>query len=389
MGKKILVSVVSLALVGLAFVQIAPPLIEKSLNQVEPSVEAPVSQAVLDFHNSLLVGDLHADSLLWNRDLLQRSDRGHVDFPRLREGNVALQMLTTVTKSPKGQNIHANEAGASDNITSLVISQAWPVGTWQDLSERALYQAQKLHEFVARAPDEVALVQSQGDLEVLLAERAAGKSVVGALLGTEGSHALSGELANIDRLFDAGFRMMSLQHFFDNKLGGSLHGKSKQGLTSFGRDAVNQMLKLGIMIDVAHSSEAVVRDVLTLSGGPVIVSHTGFRGHCDSSRNISDELMKAIAAQGGLIGVGYWKQAICDISAAGVAEAIVYGVNLVGEDAVALGSDYDGTVITSFDTSKLHLITAALLEQGLSEEQVRKVMGGNMVRYLADNLPEV
>ena len=389
MGKKILVSLVLLVLVGFAFVQIAPPLIEKSLNQVTPLAEASVSPAVLDFHGSLVVGDLHADSLLWNRDLLKRSDRGHVDFPRLREGNVALQMLTTVTKSPKGQNIHANEAEASDNITSLVISQAWPIGTWQDLSERALYQAQKLHELVARAPDEVALIQSQGDLKVLLAERAAGKSVVGALLGTEGSHALSGELANIDRLFEAGFRMMSLQHFFDNKLGGSLHGKSKLGLTSFGRDAVNRMLTLGLMIDVAHSSEAVVRDVLTLSGGPVIVSHTGFRGHCDSSRNISDELMKAIAAQGGLIGVGYWKKAVCDISAAGVAGAIVYGVNLVGEDAVALGSDYDGTVITSFDTSKLHLITAALLEQGLSEAQVRKVMGGNMVRYLANNLPEV
>jgi len=389
MGKKILVGLVLLALVGFTFVQIAPPLIEKSLNQVTPLVETSVSPAVLDFHGSLVVGDLHADSLLWNRDLLKRSDRGHVDFPRLREGNVALQMLTTVTKSPKGQNIHANEAEASDNITSLVISQAWPIGTWQDLSERALYQAQKLHELVARAPDEVALIQSQGDLKVLLAERAAGKAVVGALLGTEGSHALSGELANIDRLFDAGFRMMSLQHFFDNKLGGSLHGKSKLGLTSFGRDAVNRMLTLGLMIDVAHSSEAVVRDVLTLSGGPVIVSHTGFRGHCDSSRNISDELMKAIAAQGGLIGVGYWKKAVCDISAAGVAGAIVYGVNLVGEDAVALGSDYDGTVITSFDTSKLHLITAALLEQGLSEAQVRKVMGGNMVRYLANNLPEV
>jgi len=389
MGKKILVGLVLLALVGVAFVQIAPPLIEKSLNQVTPLVEAPVSPAVLDFHGSLIVGDLHADSLLWNRDLLKRSDRGHVDFPRLREGNVALQMLTTVTKSPKGQNIHANEAEASDNITSLVISQAWPVGTWQDLSERALYQAQKLHELAARAPNEVALIQSQGDLKVLLAERAAGKSVVGALLGTEGSHALSGKLANIDRLFDAGFRMMSLQHFFDNKLGGSLHGKSKLGLTSFGRGAVNRMLKLGVMIDVAHSSEAVVRDVLTLSGGPVIVSHTGFRGHCDSSRNISDELMKAIAVQGGLIGVGYWQQAVCDISAAGVARAIVYGVNLVGEDAVALGSDYDGSVITSFDTSKLHLITAALLEQGLSEVQVRKVMGGNMVRYLANNLPEV
>ena len=80
--------------------------------------------------------------------------------------------------------------------------------------------------------------------------------------------------------------MMSLQHFFDNKLGGSLHGESAEGLTDFGENAVDLMQKQGIMIDVAHSSSQVVKDVLQRSHIPLIVSHTGFYGHCQSERNI-------------------------------------------------------------------------------------------------------
>ena len=122
--------------------------------------------------------------------------------------------------------------------------------------------------------------------------------MVAALLGTEGSHALDGDLPNIQRLYDAGLRMMSLQHFFDNKLGGSLHGESNAGLTEFGRQAVLKMDALGIMIDVSHSSPQVVDDVLNLIDSPLIVSHTGFKGHCDRKRNISDALIARITERG-------------------------------------------------------------------------------------------
>ena len=100
------------------------------------------------------------------------------------------------------------------------------------------------------------------------------------------------------RLYDAGFRMMSLQHFFDNKLGGSLHGESNTGLTDFGREAVRLMDSMGIMIDVSHSSPQVVGDVLNLIDSPLIVSHTGFKGHCHHKRNISDDLIMRIAERG-------------------------------------------------------------------------------------------
>ena len=158
---------------------------------------------------------------------------------------------------------------------------------------------------------------------------------------------------------------MGLQHFFDNELGGSLHGVSGAGLTEFGKAAVDRAVEKGMIIDLAHSSEATARDVLARSSKPVIVSHTGLKGHCDTARNISDDLMKAIAAHGGLIGAGFWREAACATSPEGIAEQIVYAVNLLGAGHVALGSDFDGTVTTALDASELAALTEALMDAGL------------------------
>lgn len=382
---SIFVLVLLLAL-GL-FLAFAPAILDERENVVvehQPYVISPQAQ---ELHSSLLIGDWHADSLLWMRNLSEEYDYGHLDFPRMQRGNMGLQMFTTVTKSPSGQNYELNSSDASDHITLLVMAQRWPTVTWTSLTERALFQADKLHHLAAHDPDNLILVRSRIDLAEFLQRRQSNPTLIGGLLGTEGSHALDGDLANIQRLYNHGFRMMSLQHFFDNKLGGSLHGTSGAGLTQFGRDAVSEMLRLGIMLDVSHSSEQVVVDTLALSDKPLIVSHTGFQGHCDSPRNISDGLMEQIAAAGGLIAVGFWDGAICGNSPATVAEAIVYGIGLVGEDHVALGSDFDGTVTTSFDGSEMAVITQALLQTNLSEQQIRKVMGENMLVYLQTYLP--
>lgn len=369
------------------FLTFAPTILDKGQNLVvehQPYKISPQAQAL---HSSLLVGDWHADSLLWMRNLSEEYDYGHLDFPRMQRGNLGLQMFTTVTKSPSGQNYEINQTDASDNITLLAMMQRWPTATWSSLAERALFQADKLHHLAAHDPENLMLVRSRIELAEFLQRRQSNPTLIGGLLGTEGSHALDGDLANIQRLYNRGFRMMSLQHFFDNKLGGSLHGTSGAGLTQFGRDAVAEMLALGIMLDVSHSSEQVVADTLALSDKPLIVSHTGFQGHCDSPRNISDALMEQIAAAGGLIAVGFWDGAICGNSPATVAAAIVYGIGLVGEDHVALGSDFDGTVTTSFDGSEMAVITQALLDANLSEQQIRKVMGENMLGYLQTYLP--
>jgi microsomal dipeptidase-like Zn-dependent dipeptidase len=249
-----------------------------------------------------------------------------------------------------------------------------------------MYQAERLHDF-AEDSKALTVVTSAEELKDVLAARESGQETVAALLGTEGSHALDGDLDNIQHLFDAGFRMMSLQHFFDNKLGGSLHGESNAGLTEFGRQAVLSMDAMGIMIDVSHSSPQVVDDVLNLIDSPLIVSHTGFKGHCNRKRNISDDLMHRIAERGGLIGVGFWSEAVCGEDTDAIADAIAYGVQTFGLDAIALGSDWDGAVTTPIAVNDLAFLTSALLARGLPEEQVRAVMGRNTIRYFLNQLP--
>lgn len=386
---KIVVILLSIAFLLYVVVRlVVPPMLEKSMNKVEPEEAITVHQQTRVVHDALVVGDWHADSTLWARDLGEHESYGHVDLPRLQKGNVALQMFTTVTKSPDGLNYEENKADAPDNITKAAIVQGWPLSTLNSLKARALFQAQKLHTLAESHPDDFMLVDSQAALERVLQKRQTNPRFVGGLIGTEGSHALDGDLNNIQVLFDNGFRMMSLQHFFDNKLGGSLHGTSNAGLTEFGKQAVQIMQQMDIIVDVSHSSHQTVKDVLAMSQAPLVVSHTGLNGHCNTKRNIADELMVDIAKGGGLVAIGYWDEAVCGKHPNDVADAIIYGIGLLGEDHISLGSDYDGAVTVGFDTSDLALVTQALLEKGVEQAVIAKVMGGNMLRFLQQELPK-
>ena len=386
--KKIIIGLALLVFLLLASGRIfLPSWLDKQMNPVSDHLPFVVSDKARDLHKTLLIGDWHSDSALWNRNLSKTYDYGHEDIPRMQKGNIALQMFTTVTKSPSGQNYDSNETASRDNITSLAIVQGWPIKTWSSLTERAIFQAEKIRNLSLRDSKNLMLIESQSDLKQFMIKRELNPTLIGALIGTEGSHALDGDLNNIERLYNKGFRMMSLHHFFDNKLGGSLHGITGQGLTDFGRQSIVEMLRLNIIIDVSHSSENVVKDVLDITNRPIVVSHTGFNGHCESPRNINDGLMQSIAKKGGLIGVGFWDGAVCDNTPKSVAEAIVYGIELIGVDHVALGSDFDGAITPGFDSSELVAITHELLELGLSDFQIRKVMGGNMSAFLQQNLP--
>ncbi len=377
-----------LILAGLAvFFIFAPSYVEKGRNNVIEHAPYPVSQDAAALHDRLLVMDWHADSLLWKRDLLKRGTRGHVDLPRLQEGNAALQVFTAVTKSPAGQNYHENSAEAFDNITLLAVGQLWPIRTWNSILERALYQAEKLHRFAERSGGQLRVVTSRAELDQFLQDRAAGQNVTAGILGIEGAHPLEGQLGNLDLLEQAGYRLIGLQHFFDNELGGSLHGQGNHGLTEFGRQVVAEVAKRGMIIDVAHSSPQVARDVLAMTDGPIVLSHSGIHSHCPVKRNFPDDLMQAIAASGGVIGMGYWAEVACDrITPEGIAKMIQAAIRAVGEDHVSLGSDFDGSVETAFDTSELPALTHALLQAGLSDMQIRKVMGENMLRVLRERL---
>jgi microsomal dipeptidase-like Zn-dependent dipeptidase len=383
--------VLLITLVGIGvFLIVGPGMIEKSMNTVLEHPPYKISQAAQKKHDGLIIMDWHSDSLLWNRNLLKRSNYGHMDIPRLAEGNVALQMFTVVTKSPKGQNYESNTAD-SDNITMLAIAQLWPPATWSSLYERALYQSRRLHDCASKEPERLKIIRTQSDLINALETRSKTKSngsgnIVLGLLGIEGCHCLEGKLENVKGLYDAGYRMISLHHFFDNELGGSLHGISRDGLNEFSRQVVRELERLEIIIDVAHSSPEVVDDVLEITKRPVVVSHTGVHGFCQTKRNLSDEQMLRITGKGGLICIGYWKGAACDISPEGIIKSLRYAIALVGEDHVALGSDFDGTTTTAFDTSELSILTQKMMDYGFSDNEIAKVMGSNSVRFLSSYL---
>ncbi|CAD0183315.1 hypothetical protein RUESEDTHA_00179 [Ruegeria sp. THAF57] len=385
-GILITVTVIVGALVFFVFL---PPYIEAERNNVIAHAPYDVTNDAAALHETLIVGDLHADPLLWSRDLTERGTRGQVDIPRLIEGNVALQVFTAVTKSPAGQNYEANSSDSFDNITLLAVGQLWPLRTWGSLKERAIYQAEKLHQFEAASNGQLKVVKTRDDLEQVLEARAAGKPIVGGILGIEGSHPLEGDLTNLNDIFDAGHRVFGLHHFFDNELGASLHGQANTGLSDFGREVVAELAAMPVVIDLAHSSPQVARDVIAMTDVPLIVSHGGLHGFCPVKRNYPDDLMLDIAETGGVVGMGYWADVTCgDITPTGIAKMIKAAVETLGENHVSLGSDYDGSVETAFDTSELAALTSALLTEGLTEDQVRKVMGGNMVRVFRQQLAQ-
>lgn len=392
MLKRSLAAIAVLVLLAAgAFFLFAPAAVERALNPLRMPAEGwPVTPQAQALHDRLVVGDWHSDALLWDRDILDRAGQGHSDVPRLLDGNVAVQVFTTVTKSPRGQNYDTNSAEAPDNITPLFMGQLRPIRSWFSLRERALVQADALSRAAADAPDRLRLIRTRADLQEVLDARAGGQCILGAVLGSEGGHPLQGDIANLDVLHDAGFRLMGLTHFFDNELGGSLHGQGDTGagLSDFGRQVVEGMIERGMVIDLAHASPQMVRDVLAIPGARPILSHTGIRSHCPSPRNLDDTLVQAIAAKGGVIGIGFWSDVVCGGTPADIAAGIVAAIALVGEDHVSLGSDYDGSVGVPFDAANLAALTQALLDAGVPETQIAKVMGGNMIRYLSDTLPQ-
>ncbi len=364
----------------------AAPLLDWIANGATGEHPPPPTARALELHRSLWVADLHADSLMWNRRLEERHDRGRVDVPRLIDGGVALQAFTIVSKTPWGMNVSSN-SDSSDMLTLLLIAQRWPPRTWSSLLERALYQAERLHESAHASGGRLRVLTSRAELARYARERAANRELSAGYLGIEGAQVLEGKIENLERLFAAGFRMMSPSHFFDTDVGGSAHGERKSGLTAFGRQVVAEMERLGMLVDLAHASRETIDDVLDVATKPVVFSHTGVSGTCDSPRNIPDSVLKRTAAAGGLVGIGFFEGATCGRDLGAIVRAIRYAVDRVGAEHVALGSDFDGFVRTPIDAAGLPALTDALLRAGFREAQIRAVMGLNVERVLRETWP--
>lgn len=362
-----------------------PGFLEGLANATRAAGPYRVSGKALELHRKLTVIDLHADPLMWSRDLLKRNAHGHVDVPRLIEGGTALQVFSTVTHAPLGINIRRNRTNAPDMITALAMVCGWPRRTWSSRLERALHQARALEAAVKGSNGRFAQVRSQEDLTEFVVNRRLGATA--GLLSVEGGQCLEGRLESIDTLFDAGVRMVGLTHFVDNDLGGSASGERQGGLTDFGRAALRRMQDKRIIIDLAHASPCLFEEALAASQQPLVVSHTGACSACPNERNLSDDQLKKIAAKDGVVGVGFWKTATGGTDAAAVARSIMAVVKVAGVRHAALGSDFDGAVPAPFDASGVPLVTQALLEAGLCEADIALVMGANALRLLSEGLP--
>jgi microsomal dipeptidase-like Zn-dependent dipeptidase len=378
-----------LILAAIGLFGIAPPLADKAMNKIEGSGQWPVSAAAKALHKKLVIIDTHGDTLLWQRTIDAPSDRGHIDLDRLEAGNVALQVFSSVTKTPKGQNYESN-SDKTDNITLLAIGQLQPFNTWglfgPALLNRSLWHAEKLARAESASNGRLRIIRTPEELTELIADRAAGKRVTGALLSSEGMQNLEGDPANLAVLYRAGFRMMGLAHFFDNDIAGSMHGEKKGGLTPLGRRLVPVMEDRGIIIDLAHSSHATFAEVMQVARRPVVVSHGGVKGTCNTNRNLTDKELRLLARNGGVIGIGYWDAAVCAATPQATAKAILYAVKIAGIDHVGLGSDFDGSTTTGFDTAHIDAVTQALLDAGMAEADIARVMGGNSLRLLIAGL---
>lgn len=364
----------------------AAPLLDWVANGGTGEAPPPPSARALELHRSLWVADLHADSLMWNRDPDDRHLRGRVDVPRLIEGGVALQAFTIVSKTPWGMNVQRN-SDRGDMLTVLLVAQRWPLGTWTSLLARALYQAERLHATERGSGGRFRVIESRADLDRYVADRRESAAITAGFIGVEGAQVLEGRLENVRRLFDAGVRMMAPSHFFDTEVGGSAHGERKGGLSELGRAVVAEMERLGMLVDLAHASGETINDVLDVATRPVVFSHTGLAGTCNSPRNISDAVLERTARLGGVVGIGFFEGATCGEDLGAVVRAIRYAADRVGAEHVALGSDFDGFVRTPIDAAGMPALTDALLAAGFSAAEIRAIMGQNVQRLLERILP--
>ena len=392
-------------LLGLAWLAGGCSLLERLAEQIgNPVASSPpyaVGTPAQTLHERLLVADMHADTLLAARDPMRAADYGHLDLPRLRSGNVGIQVFSIVTNMPfcPGQE----RCSRSPNLVALLAAaQGWPIETWADDKARALYQAAKLRRIAAAPAGGLVLLEDADALAQLLAEPAGGRRI-GALLAVEGAQAADNDVAGVDELADAGVRMFGLAHFFDNAVAGSAHGVAQGGITALGRQVLGRALARGMIIDLAHASPTSIDDFLDGWGGgtPFVVSHTGLRSICDNKRNLTDAQLLRIVRADGLIGIGGWDTVLClassdstDAYVNRMVKSIVRAIALAddehrgrGQEYIALGSDFDGWVSVGFDASGWPLMTQGLLRAGLTDAQVARVMGGNVCRLLLRALP--
>jgi membrane dipeptidase len=328
-----------------------------------------------EIHRRVPVADGHADSLMWNRDLVTQSEEGHVDFPRLREAGVKLQCFTVVTRG----------LPFIGGFPLFVARQKWPVQARASEWARCTWQLDRLADFCRRSSGQASIAGSKQQLE----ENLKGEKL-SALLGIEGAHCIEGKVDRVTELWERGVRFIGLTHLANNELGGSstpLMGNKP--LTPLGHQVLEAMEGVGMALDVAHASPRALAEMFSHQGVRPFSSHTGAQGATKHWRNLSDEALKTIADRGGVVGIIFAPRFVGGKSFDDVARHIEHAIGVMGEDAVGLGSDFDGFIPLPQgmrDVRDLPRLTDALLKRGMPEAQVEKVLGRNLTRFFTEVL---
>ena len=373
-----------LTIAAILFFIFAPSYIDKSKNKVTLKVINPPK---VSWYDSIpFIADLHCDALLWDRNNLKKHNYGHVDVPRMQEANMAFQVFTIVSKTPKGINIENND-DKTDQIALLSFAQLRNPKDWFSVKSRALHQCEALFKTARKSKGQFRVISNQAELQQYILDRSTNKNLTAGMLGIEGAHCLNDNIDNLQVFYNAGVRYIGLTHFFDNAWGGSAHGINKGGLTEKGKLLIKSMDSLHMIIDLAHASSKTIDDIFSLTQSPLLISHTGVKGVCDNNRNLSDAHLLEIGRRNGLVGIGLWETAVCGTDAAATAKSIRYAADKIGVDKVALGSDFDGAITASFDVTGFPLIVNALLKEGFGKEDIYKIMGGNIRDFMLRNLP--
>ena len=287
-----------------------------------------------------------------------RSKLGHIDIPRLREGGVDCQVFAI----------------------SSVRDRTRPY---------ALRTAMKMIDIFYREcdknKDSITPVITHDDIL-----KAAREGKVAAMLSIEGADVIEGKIGLLRVFHRLGVRMVGLVHSLRNELAdGVADSRTKGGLSELGVQAVEELDRLGVLIDVSHLSDAGFWDLMDVAKGPVMASHSNARAVCDHPRNMTDEMIEAMADRGGVMGMNFAPGFVHPTHATvqGVVDHIDHIVGLVGPDHIGLGSDFDGIPYTPVgleDVTRMPNITAELVKRGYAEEDVRKILGENHLRLIKD-----
>ncbi|MEP0545613.1 MAG: dipeptidase [Rhodothermales bacterium] len=329
----------------------------------------PLWAEALRIHYDAIVTDGHIDTPSLMLD--DGYDFGERHPPRAGDQHVDLPKMT--------------EGGLDAPFFSIYVSRSY--GETPAATQRALDMIAEAERQMA-ALDGIEMAYSTADVVRLARE---GKRA--PLMGLEGGHALQGSVEVLERLAEAGIRYVTLTHSNTNGWADSSGDEPRwNGLNDRGRDLVRAMNRLGVLVDLSHVSDSTFYDALAVTEAPVILSHSSVRALTDHPRNITDDMLRALAANGGVIMINFFSKYIAqdgtnDATLADILDHIDHAVEVAGIDHVGLGSDFDGVPFLPRgmeDATKLPHLTHGLLKRGYSEEDVRKILGGNTLRVLAD-----